>query len=173
MFYNDKLSISVRAISENSNPVGKNKIVTFQIGKQTFNVKTNSKGIATLKIPNTIKPGKYTIKASYKGVSKTVKYYKKLTVKQVLALKKVKVKKSAKKLVLTATLKKGKTPIRYKYVKFYFNGKFIKKVKTSKKGVAKVTIKKTVLKKLKVGKTVKYQATYLKDTVKKSAKVKK
>ena len=173
MFYNDKLSFSVRAISENSNPVGKNKIVTFQIGKQKFNVKTNSKGIATLKIPNTIKPGKYTIKASYKGVSKTVKYYKKLTVKQVLALKKVKVKKSAKKLVLTATLKKGKTPIRYKYVKFYFNGKFIKKVKTSKKGVAKVTIKKTVLKKLKVGKTVKYQATYLKGTVKKSAVVKK
>ncbi len=171
--YSDKLSFSLQAISENSNPVGKNKIVKFQIGKQTFNVKTNSKGIATLKIPNTIKPGKYTIKASYKGVSKTVKYYKKLTVKQVLALKKVKVKKSAKKLVLTATLKKGKTPIRYKYVKFYFNGKFIKKVKTSKKGVAKVTIKKTVLKKLKVGKTVKYQATYLKDTVKKSAKVKK
>ena len=82
-------------------------------------------------------------------------------------------KKSTKKLILTATLKKGKTPIRYKYVKFYFNGKFIKKVKTSKKGVAKVTIKKTVLKKLKVGKTVTYQATYLKTTVKKSAKVKK
>ena len=38
---------------------------------------------------------------------------------------------------------------------------------------AKVTIKKNVLKKLKKGKKVTYQATYLKDTVKRTAKVKK
>ena len=41
------------------------------------------------------------------------------------------------------------------------------------KGVAKYTIKKSVLKKLKVGKKVTYQATYLKTTVKKTAKVKR
>ena len=45
--------------------------------------------------------------------------------------------------------------------------------KTNKKGVAKFTIKSKVLKKLKVGKKVAYQATYLKDTVKKTATVKK
>ncbi|WP_296872103.1 hypothetical protein [uncultured Methanobrevibacter sp.] len=55
---------------------------------------------------------------------------------------------------------------------FKFKGKKYK-AKTNKKGIAKVIIKKSVLKKLKVGKKVKYQVTYLKDTVKRSVKVKK
>ena len=45
--------------------------------------------------------------------------------------------------------------------------------KTNKKGVAKFTIKSKVLKKLKVGKKVKYQATYGKVTKKYTIKVKK
>ena len=45
--------------------------------------------------------------------------------------------------------------------------------KPMKKGVAKVTIKKKVLKKLKVGKKVKYQASYGKIVAKKTVKVKK
>jgi hypothetical protein len=61
---------------------------------------------------------------------------------------------------------KGKT------ITFKFNGKKYK-VKTSKKGVAKLTIKKSVLNKIKVGKKVTYKATYLKATVKKTAKVKR
>lgn len=89
-----------------------------------------------------------------------------------LTLKTVKVKKSAKKLVLTAKLTKGKTLIKGKKVTFKFNGKTYK-AKTSKKGIAKVTIKKSVLKKLKVGKKVSYQAKYSKLSVKKTAKVKK
>lgn len=75
-------------------------------------------------------------------------------------------------MVLTATLKKGKTAIKNKVVTFKFNGKTYN-VKTGKMGVAKVIIKSSVLKKLKVGKKVTYQATYLKDTVKKTAKIKK
>jgi len=94
------------------------------------------------------------------------------TTKTTLTLKKVKVKKSAKKLVLTATLKHGKNPLKSKKITFKFNGKTYK-VKTNKKGIAKVTIKKKVLKKLKVGKKVKYQAKYGKLIVKKSVKVKK
>jgi len=89
-----------------------------------------------------------------------------------LTLKTVKVKKSAKKLVLTAKLTKGKTLINGKKVTFKFNGKTYK-AKTNKKGIAKVTIKKSVLKKLKVGKKVSYQAKYSKLSVKKTAKVKK
>ena len=89
-----------------------------------------------------------------------------------LTLKAVKVKKSAKKLVLKATLKINGKAAKGKVLKFKFNGKTYK-AKTNKKGIAKVTVKKKVLKKLKVGKKVKYQVTYSKTTVKKSAKVKK
>ena len=92
-------------------------------------------------------------------------------VKQVLKLYKVKVKKSAKKLVIKAQLK-NKKAIKGKKLIFKFNGKKYTE-KTNKKRIATITIKKSVLKKLKVGKKVKYQVTYLKDTVKKSVKVKK
>lgn len=94
-----------------------------------------------------------------------------MTVKKVISLKSATVKKSAKKLILTATLKKGSTPIKSKVVTFKFNGKNYK-AKTNSKGVAKATIKSSVLKKLKVGKKVTYQATYLKEVAKKSVKVK-
>lgn len=75
-------------------------------------------------------------------------------------------------MVLTATLKKGKTAIKNKVVTFKFSGKTYN-VKTNANGIAKATIKSAVLKKLKVGKKITYQATYLKDTVKKTAKIKK
>ena len=150
------------------NPVGANQAVTMTLNKATYNVKTNSNGYAVLNIPTSVKPGTYTITASYAG--QTIKNTVKVT--QVLKLTKVKVKKSAKKLVITATLKKGKTPIKNKKLTFKFNGKKYT-AKTNKKGVAKITVKKSVLKKLKVGKKVKYQATYIKDTVTKTVKVKK
>ncbi len=89
-----------------------------------------------------------------------------------LTLKKVKVKRSAKKLVLTATLKINGKAVKGKVIKFKFNKKNYK-AKTNSKGIAKVTIKKKVLKKLKAGKKVKYQASYGKTIVKKSVKVKK
>ena len=90
-----------------------------------------------------------------------------------MALKSVSVKRSAKKLVLTASLAKvnGKY-LKGKWISFKFNTKTYK-AKTNSKGVAKGTVKSSVLKKLKSGKKVSYQATYLKDTVKKTAKIKK
>ena len=42
----------------------KGKKVTFKIKGKTYKVKTNGKGIATLKLKK-IKPGKYSIKTSY------------------------------------------------------------------------------------------------------------
>ena len=96
----------------------------------------------------------------------------KTVAKITLTLKTVKVKKSAKKLILQATLKQGKKALSGKKVTFKFNGKSYK-AKTNKKGIAKVTITKKVLKKLKVGKKVKYLASYGKVTAKKTAKVKK
>ncbi|MDO5831368.1 MAG: hypothetical protein Q4Q14_00890 [Methanobrevibacter sp.] len=168
MYYSDSKTYSLKIWGDYGKVVGAGQVVTIKIGKKTFKVKTNKNGIAKLKIPNTITPGTYKIKATYHGTTVT----KTLKVKKVLSLKAVKVKKSAKKLILTATLKKGKKAIKNAKVTFKFNGKTYK-AKTNKYGIAKVTIKKSVLKKLKVGKKIKYQATYLKVTVKKTAKVKK
>ena len=141
--------------------------VTFKVGKnKAVAKKTNANGIASL--PMNYKPAKYTVVVKY--AKQTLKT--KVTVKKVLALKSAAVKKSAKKLVLTATLKKGKSPIKGKVVAFKFSGKTYK-AKTDAKGIAKATIKSAVLKKLKVGKKVTYQATYLKEVVKKSVTVKK
>ena len=89
-----------------------------------------------------------------------------------IALKTATVKKSAKKLTLQATLKKGSSPLKGKQVTFKFNGKTYK-AKTNSKGIAKVTIKQSILNKLKVGKTIKYQAKYGSFIAKKTAKVKK
>ena len=166
MYYSSSTSYSVKVFGLNGKILSE-KYVTFKIGKTTVKVKTNSKGIAKLKVPNTVTPGKYTVKVVYNGFSAS----KKLTVKQVLTLKAIKVKKSTKKLVLTATLKNKKV-IKNKQVTFKFNGKTYK-AKTNTKGIAKVTIKSNVLKKLKAGKKITYQATYKKDTVKKTAKVQK
>jgi len=116
-------------------------------------------------------PGTYkiTINALGKKTTKT------LTVKHIVTLKTVTLKKSAKKLTLQATLAKvnGKY-LKKKTITFKINGKKVATAKTNSKGVAKITIKNpNVVKKLKVGKKVTYQATYLKDTVKKTTKVKK
>ena len=142
--------------------------VVFKVnGKTVKTTTTNEKGIASFKVTQI--PKTYNVMATALGVSAT----KKLTVKHVVTLKSATVKKSGKKLVLTATLAKvnGKY-LKSKKITFKFNGKKYT-AKTSKKGVAKVTIKSSVLKKLKVGKKVTYQATYVKDTVKKTVKVKR
>jgi hypothetical protein len=148
--------------------LAKNTAVVIKInGKVVASVKTNDKGVATYKIVQA--PGSYKITVEALGISVT----KKLTVKHVVKLKKVKVKRSAKKLVIKVTLNKvnGKY-LKGKKITLKFKGKKYT-AKTNKKGVAKFVIKKSVLKKLKKGKKVTYQATYLKDTVKRTVKVKK
>jgi invasion protein IalB len=60
--------------------------------------------------------------------------------------------------------------VKGKKITFKFKGK-IYKVKTNSKGIAKVTVKKAVIKKLKKGKTYAVKVTYLKDIVKSSVKV--
>ena len=144
--------------------------VIFKIsGKQVGKAKTNTNGVASYVV--TKNPGKYKVQATALGKSVT----KTLTVKHIVTLKTVALKKSAKKLTLQATLAKvnGKY-LKKKTITFKINGKKVASAKTNSKGVAKITIKNpNVVKKLKVGKKVTYQATYLKDTVKKTAKIKK
>ncbi|WP_406535634.1 Ig-like domain-containing protein [Methanobrevibacter sp.] len=165
VYYTDNSKYTVKIILEGK--ADDDAYVLIKVGGKTFERYTNSKGIVTIKLPK-LKPGKYKITIWCKDVKVT----KTLTVKNILTLKTVKIKKSAKKLVLKATLKKGKKAIKGKYVTFKFKGKTYK-VKTNKKGVAKLTIKKSVLKKLKVGKKYTYKVSYLKASVKKTAKVRR
>ena len=82
------------------------------------------------------------------------------------------VKKSAKKLTLTVKLTKGKALLKNKKIKFRFRGKNYY-AKTNSKGIAKVIIKKSVLKKLKVGKKYTVKMSYLKNSIKRTVTVKK
>lgn len=164
--YTQNKIFKVRAYTADGNITGAGVKVTFKINGKIYTSLTDSKGYASLKI--NLKPGTYTITSSYAGVSKS----NKITVKSILSAKNLKVKKTAKKLKIKITLKKvnGKY-LKGKKITLKFNGKTYK-AKTNKKGVAKFTIKKKVLKKLKKGKKYTYKVTYLKDTVKKKIMVK-
>ena len=142
--------------------------VDIKVNGKTFKtLSTDSNGMCSFKVSNIPGTYKLTITSEAKSVTQT------LTVKHLVTLKSVTVKRSAKKLVLTATLAKiNNKYLKNKKITFKFNGKKYT-AKTDKKGVAKVTIKSSVLKKLKVGKKLTYQATYSKDTVKKTVKIKK
>lgn len=163
-YYGTSNAFNVKVTDLKGNPIN-GKYVKFYINNRYIKqVKTNKKGYATLNINPS--PGKYKITATYSNAEIT----RNLVIKHVLSLGKVTVKKSAKQIVLKAYLKQGKKALANKMVTFKFNGKNYK-VKTNKNGIAKLTISKTILKNLKVGKTVIYQATYLKDTIKRYATV--
>ena len=82
------------------------------------------------------------------------------------------VKKSAKKLTLSVKLTKGKALLKNKKIKFSFRGKNYY-AKTNSKGIAKVIINKSVLKKLKAGKKYTVKISYSKYSIKRTVKVKK
>ena len=143
-------------------------------------------GAASIKVPQ-LANGNYPYTITYSGDFKYSSFNKtgSLTVnkpsqqttpakpvtKTTLTLKKVKVKRSAKKLTIQATLKVNGKAVKGKIIKFKFNKKSYK-AKTNAKGVAKITVKKAVLKKLKKGKKVTYTAKYGKITKKVTVKVK-
>ena len=167
MLYYDGSAYSVRVYGTDGNVVGAGEVVTFTINGNSYNVATDANGIASVTITDI--PGTYTVTAQYK----TAVVSNDVVVKQILKAKNIKVKKSAKKLVLKATLSKvnGKY-LKGKVIKFKFNGKTYK-AKTNKKGVAKVTLKKNIIKKLKAGKKYALKITYVKDTISKKVTVKK
>lgn len=167
VYYASNANYKVRIIGDDGNPETEGQNVTVLIDNKMKSYKTDKNGFITVEIDKNFKVGTHTIKIQYRNAS--VK--NKVAVKHLLALKSATVKKSAKKLVLTASLAKvnGKY-LKNKKITFKFNGKTYKS-NTNSKGIAKVTIKSSVLKMLKAGKKVSYQAIYLKDTVKRTAKI--
>lgn len=164
-YYNSPKAFKVK-LKGYDGKIAKGEHVKFYInGKYLKDIKTNSKGIASIKVNNN--PGKYKITAKYDSAKLT----KTLSVKHVLSLDNVEVNKSGAGLELSASVKEGKTSLKNKKVTFIFNGnKYIGK--TNSNGIAKVKVDDSVLKSLTAGSKVSYQATYLKDTVKKTATVK-
>ena len=166
--YYSTTKYSVQVCDDNGSALGGVQ-VQFIINGKTKTVTSDNNGYASMYIREL--PGIYTIIASYNGesVSSTV------TIKQTLKpyKKTVTVKKTASKLILRAVLKKyaGKG-ISGKKIIFKFKGKKYSAV-TNSKGIAKVTVKKSVIKKLKAGKKYSVTFTYVKNTVKGYVKVKK
>ena len=160
--------------------VSQTRFYTGSIQSSTFTKNSASKGGAVygFKHPSSnkcVKVSKCTFEANkattgrdvYGGTTSNCEFkYSKLTLNSIT------VKKSAKNLVLTATLKKGSTPIKNAVITFKFNGK-VYKVKTNNKGIAQVTLNKKVLNSLKIGNKVTYQAVCGSLYVKKTAVVKR
>ena len=163
-------------------PQGATGTVTLVIDKKPYSFPVQN-GVAKIYMPD-LANGNYQYTITYSGDGKYSAFTKegslnvnkqstpaKPVTKTTLTLKKVKVKKSAKKLTIQATLKVNGKSVKGKIIKFKFNKKSYK-AKTNAKGVAKITVKKSVLKKLKKGKKVTYTATYGKITKKVTVKVK-
>ena len=174
--YNSGYNYKVLVIDDDGTPVSEGVEFIIPINGKYYSYITDSKGYINVKIDKRFVPSVskkslvYTFTLSYKGDA----IKNAVTIKQILkTTKKVNVKKSAKKLVLKATLKSsnGKA-LKNKKITFKFKGKKYTAI-TNKKGIAKVIIKKNVIKKLKKGKNYAVEITYLKDTIKAYVKVKK
>lgn len=111
-----------------------------------------------------------SLKRQLKATNKELNKYKlesnpnlKLTTKTI---------KKSKKNTLKAILKFKKKTIKGKKVIFVFKGK-VYTAKTNKKGLAKIIIKKSIIKKLKPGKKIYYYAIYGNKNIKKAIKIQK
>ena len=106
--YNGGKYFSVKVVTVDGHAVGVGASVKFIIDGKITIVKTDSDGIAKIKI--TQAPGKYIIKTVLNG--KTCS--NKVTVKHVIASSKVTVKKTSKKFMLKAKLKSTASPLKAK-----------------------------------------------------------
>ena len=166
--YSAKATYNV-LVTMDGKAVGAGEKVTFKYNGKVTKISTDKSGYATLKLNTKVKVKKYDITAEYKGAKVT----NKVTIKHVIKASNKNVKKSKKVTKIKVSLKKvnGKY-LKAKKLKIKFNKK-IYKVKTNKKGVATWKVKKSMLKKLKVGKKYKYTVTYGKDVVTKKLTIKK
>lgn len=154
VYYNSNKKYTAKIIGDDGKSETASKGVTVYINSKKYTYKTDRNGMISVKLGKNMKPGTYTIKIVYKGFSQT----NKVVVKHAISSKKtVKVKKSAKNVTLKVKLKGNN---KKKTIKFKIKGKTYK-AKTNKKGIAKLTLKKTKFKKGK--NTVKI--SYLKDSL--------
>ena len=152
-YYGGNQVYKVLVIGDNNKAVGAGKVVVMKINGKTYNVKTDSKGYASLNVK--FAPNTYTITATYKQFS--VK--NKVVIKSTIVTKNVVKKKSKTAYFYAKLLDSNGKILKYKKVKFTFKGKTYT-VKTNSKGIASYKLKNT----LKVGKYTIYTSYWtLKD----------
>ena len=140
--------------------------VTIKFNGKTYKRLTNDKGYVLFKLP-VVKPGTYKVTAKYSDISLS----KKIKISNVIVVNTKKIKKSAKKVKIKVTLKTVKNKyLKSKKLTLKINGKNLK-AKTNKKGVALFSLKKSIVKSLKVGKIYQIKVSFGKDVVIKKIKI--
>ena len=166
MFIKKATYYKVTLKDSNGNPLSSQK-VTIKVNKKTYKVKTNSKGVAKVKLK--LKKGKYTVQIRYAGSNKylaskkTAKITVKKTLKTKLTAPKVTIapKKSSK---YTVTLKdENGNALKKQKLIIKVNGKKYTK-KTNSKGQATIKVKFSKLKTYKVKVTYKGVKKYKKSS---------
>ena len=172
-------------VGSNGKPLANTKVV-FDVDGRKITKTTDANGVAQLTKDEIGGAGNHVITVTNPVTNETVKTVVTISkptpapapvkpkTKIVLKANKktIKIKKTTKKFTVKATLKINGKFVKGKVIKFKFKGKTYK-AKTNKKGVAKVTIKKKVIKKLKKGKKYIIKISYGKKTAKTTVKVKK
>lgn len=120
----DESKYHVKAYGDDGKLVGKNQIVTIKLNGEIYRIKTDSNGVATFTIPNTLMPGTYTLEATYSGqtIKNTIK------VRQIDKNENVEDEKSSEQIIYEPSFKT--TPVNrvsnYNGDSFKFNGKVYK-----------------------------------------------
>ena len=162
--YTYKGPYEVRVLVDGKAVIG--QYVTFTFNGKTYKRLTNSKGYALFNVP-TVKPKAYKITAKYNDISIS----KKIKISNIIVVKTKKIKKSSKKVKIKVKLKTVKNKyLKSKKLTLKIKGKNIK-AKTNKKGIAIFKLKKSIVKKLKVGKRYKVKVSYGKDIITKKIKI--
>ncbi|WP_405290286.1 C1 family peptidase [Methanobrevibacter sp.] len=161
VYYLTTAYYKVKVYGSDGNIAKAGEIVTFKVNKKTTNAKVGSDGYASLKI-SSLKPGTYTITATYAGF----KVSNKVVIKPLLITKNIS-KKKAKTIKFTAKLvnNKGKV-VKNKKITFKFKGKTYT-AKTNNKGISTLSLKN-----LKVG-SYKIVTKYGKSSCTNTIKIKK
>lgn len=160
-YFGGSQSYKVRVYDDSGKAVGAGKTVVFKVNGKAYKINTDKWGYANCKLD--LKPNTYIVTASYKGYTVSNKVVVKPVLKcKIVAKKKSKVIKFKAKLLNT----NGK-PAQGKKITFKIKSKTYK-VKTNKKGVAKLKLKL----KLKTGKKYKVVFKYGKSKVKNILNVK-
>lgn len=166
MYYFDGTGYNFILLGDDCKTPLKYKYVFININKKTYKVRTNAKGLASFRIPYTVTPGKYLITIKYGAAVES----NNVLVKQPLVAKKIVSVKKSSRLVYSVALK-GKV-VKNKVITLKIKGyKFT--ARTNSKGIAKFTVKNSVIKKLNAGKKYVITVNYYRNTLKRTLIIKR